>query len=136
MLLSEANIEKGQSGSCLYNDGTRFRVVADKHHDGQTAPHTPWRVAIIGSLTDIVESTLVTDVSDANKLTDISWIQPGVVSWVYWAYNHGSKDYDIIKKYVDMAVALHLPYVLIDADGLYSMRFLRLSTPTYHVKCT
>ena len=54
--------------------------------------------------------------AEPSKITDTSWIQPGVVSWVYWAYNHGSNDYNIIKKYVDMAVALHLPYVLIDAE--------------------
>ena len=112
VLLSEANIEKGQSASCLYNDGERFRVVADPY----TADHTPWRLAMIGNLGDIVASTLVTDVADANKLEDVSWIQPGVVSWVYWAYNHGSNDYDIIQKYVDMAATLHLPYVLIDAE--------------------
>ena len=34
----------------------------------------------------------------------------------YWAYNHGSNDYDIIKKYVDLAVSLKLPYMLIDAE--------------------
>ena len=39
-----------------------------------------------------------------------------MVSWIYWAYNHGSNDYEIIKKYVDLAVALKLPYVLIDAE--------------------
>ena len=78
--------------------------------------HTPWRVVIIGTLADIVESTLVTDVSEPTQYTDTSWIKPGVVSWIYWAYNHGSNDYNIIKKYVDMAVTLHLPYVLIDAE--------------------
>ena len=78
--------------------------------------HTPWRVAIIGSLADVVGSTLITDVSEPGKLDDTSWIQPGVVSWVYWAYNHGSNDYEIIKKYVDLAATLHLPYVLIDAE--------------------
>jgi hypothetical protein len=77
---------------------------------------TPWRVAIIGQLADIVESTLITDLAAPSKLTDVSWIQPGVVSWIYWAYNHGSNDYEIIKKYVDLAVALKLPYVLIDAE--------------------
>ena len=77
---------------------------------------SPWRVAIIGSLGDVVESTLITDVSSPNKLLDTSWIHPGVVSWIYWAYNHGSNDYQIIKKYVDMAVTLKLPYVLIDAE--------------------
>ena len=112
VLLSEANIEHGQSASCLYNDGELFRVVADPC----TSDHTPWRVAIIGSLADVVESTLITDVSDPTKYDDVSWIRPGVVSWIYWAYNHGSNDYNIIKKYVDMAVTLHLPYVLIDAE--------------------
>ncbi len=112
VLLSEANIEHGQSASCLYNDGELFRVVADPC----ASDHTPWRVAIIGSLADVVESTLITDVSDPTKYDDVSWIHPGVVSWIYWAYNHGSNDYNIIKKYVDMAVTLHLPYVLIDAE--------------------
>ena len=43
-----------------------------------------WRVAIIGSLADVVESTLVTDVSEPCRLSDVSWIKPGVVSWIYW----------------------------------------------------
>jgi hypothetical protein len=77
---------------------------------------SPWRVAIIGTLADIVESTLVTDVSAPAQIADTSWIHPGVVSWIYWAYNHGSNDFNIIKKYVDMAETLHLPYVLIDAE--------------------
>ena len=115
-LITEANIERGQSASCLYNEGEAFRVVADAQIEGKTASHTPWRVVMVGSLKNVVESTLVTDVSEPNKIGDTSWIKPGVVSWIYWAYNHGSNDYNIIKKYVDMAVSLRLPYVLIDAE--------------------
>ena len=117
VLLSEANIERRQSASCLYNEGERFRVVPDKNELRVSGIwRSPWRVAIIGSLADVVESTLITDVSAPNKLLDTSWIHPGVVSWIYWAYNHGSNDFEIIKKYVDMAVTLKLPYVLIDAE--------------------
>ncbi len=117
VLLSEANIERRQSASCLYNEGENFRVVPDKNDVRVSGIwRSPWRVAIIGSLGDVVESTLITDVSAPNKLLDTSWIHPGVVSWIYWAYNHGSNDYQIIKKYVDMAVTLKLPYVLIDAE--------------------
>lgn len=118
VLISEADIERGQSASCLYNDKELFKVVpADLTKGTEPAvSHTPWRVAIIGSLADVVESTLVTDVSHPSQIEDTSWIQPGVVSWIYWAYNHGSNDYAIIKKYVDMAATLHLPYVLIDAE--------------------
>ncbi len=119
-LITEANIEKGQSASCLYNKGEKFRVTPDESLNSKLLTlnfkKSPWRVIIIGSLKDVVQSTLVTDVSDPCKIKDTSWIHPGVVSWIYWAYNHGSNDYDIIKKYVDMAVTLHLPYVLIDAE--------------------
>ena len=116
-LITEANIERQQSASCLYNDDERFRVVPDKNEKQLNGEwHTPWRVVIVGSLADVVESTLVTDVAEPCLLKDTNWIHPGVVSWVYWAYNHGSNDYNIIRKYVDMAVALHLPYVLIDAE--------------------
>ena len=116
-LITEANIERRQSASSLFNEGEVFRVVQDQNNLELTgAWHTPWRVVIIGKLADIVESTLVTDVSEPSKMVDTSWIKPGMVSWIYWANNHGSNDFNIIKKYVDMAVALKLPYVLIDAE--------------------
>ena len=115
-LITEANIGKGQSASCLFNDGECFKVVKDKENAPSTDKPSPWRLVIAGPLNKIVESTLVTDVSEPNKLKDTKWIKPGVVSWVYWAYNHGSNDYNIIKKYVDLAESLHLPYVLIDAE--------------------
>ena len=116
-LITEANIERGQSASSLFNKGEVFSVVQDQNDVLLTGEwHTPWRVVIIGTLADIVQSTLVTDVSEPSKIDDTSWIKPGVVSWIYWANNHGSNDFSIIKKYVDMAVTLKLPYVLIDAE--------------------
>ena len=116
-LISEANIERRQSASCLYNEGELYRVTPDQNDLKISGDwHSPWRVVIVGELADIVESTLITDVSEPCKLKDTSWIQPGVVSWIYWAYNHGSDDYNIICKYIDMAATLHLPYMLIDAE--------------------
>ena len=116
-LITEANIERRQSASSLFNEGEVFRVEQDQNDLLLSGDwHTPWRVVIIGTLADIVESTLVTDVSEPTQYEDVSWIHPGVVSWIYWAYNHGSNDFNIIKKYVDMAATLHLPYVLIDAE--------------------
>ena len=119
VLITEANIERRQSASCLRNDEQLelYRVSADKNDvvlNGEW--HTPWRVIIMGKLQNVVESTLVTDVSNPCSLADTQWIMPGVVSWIYWAYNHGSNDYQIIRKYVDMAAKLRLPYVLIDAE--------------------
>ncbi|MBO4772891.1 MAG: glycoside hydrolase family 97 catalytic domain-containing protein, partial [Bacteroidales bacterium] len=119
VLLSEADVAANNSASSLWNDKNleTYEVRPDKNETKINGEFlTPWRVAIIGQLADIVESTLITDLAAPSKLTDVSWIQPGVVSWIYWAYNHGSNDYEIIKKYVDLAVALKLPYVLIDAE--------------------
>ena len=116
VLLSEANIEQGQSASSLFNEGEWYRVIPAETIKGKTCDQTPWQLTIIGSLSDVVESTLVTDVSNPCKIKDTSWIKPGAVSWIYWAYNHGSNDYNIIQKYVDMARDLQLPYVLIDAE--------------------
>lgn len=118
-LISESNIERRQSASSLKNeqDGDVYKVYPDVNEVSLSGDwHTPWRVIIVGTLADVVESTLITDVADPSKIADTSWIHPGVVSWVYWAYNHGSNDFNIIKRYVDLAVKLQLPYVLIDAE--------------------
>lgn len=117
-LYSEADITPNQSASSLkgYGNGG-YQVSTDRnplHLNGNW--HTPWRVIIIGKLSDVVESTLITDLAEPSQLKDATWIHPGVVSWVYWAYNHGSKDYQVVKKYIDMAARFHLPYVLIDAE--------------------
>lgn len=118
-LISEANIERRQSASSLRNDGSpeRYRIWPDENTlelNGEW--HTPWRTLIVGSLADVVESTLITDLSEPSKIEDTSWINPGTVSWIYWAYNHGSNDYQIVKRYIDMGAELNLPYMLIDAE--------------------
>ena len=119
VLISEAELDRNQSGSILRNDqDMEMFSVCPATNELQPADnwHTPWRVAIVGELGELVESTLINDLSEPCRLTDTDWIEPGVVSWIYWAHNHGSNDYNIIKKYVDMAAELHLPYVLIDAE--------------------
>ena len=119
VLLAEANVLRDQCGAYLSNaeDESVYQVkLFDERFTCPAVWKSPWRLAIVGSLSDVVESTLVTDVSDPCRLDDTSWIKPGVVSWIYWAHNHGSNDYQIVKQYVDFADTLDLPYVLIDAE--------------------
>lgn len=117
-LISEANVNRGQSASSLRTDNMpegNYRVAPAgtvSCNGGEWI--SPWRVAVIGELDNIVESTLVTDVSAPTSYEDTDWIKPGVVSWIYWGYNHGSKDYPTVIKYIDMAAELKLPYILID----------------------
>ncbi|HIU77122.1 MAG TPA: glycoside hydrolase family 97 N-terminal domain-containing protein, partial [Candidatus Pelethocola excrementipullorum] len=117
VLITEANIRRGHCGSFLYNGDNRdnYQVrLADKKLAFSGVWESPWRLLIAGSLADITESTLVTDVSDPSKVEDTEWIKPGMVSWIYWAHNHGSKDYQIVKEYIDLATRMKWPYDLID----------------------
>ena len=121
VLLTEANILRDNTGAYLTNaaDSSIYKIkLSDERLICPSGWYSPWRVAIIGTLADIVESTLVTDVSEPCKIQDTQWIKPGLVSWIYWAYNHGSKDYQIVKKYIDFAADFDLPYMLIDWDGM------------------
>ena len=118
-LITEANILKGHSASSLWNEtaGTDYKITLGRNDGPRYTGDwvSPWRVLIVGSLADVVESTLVTDVSEESLIPDATeWIRPGTASWVYWAHNRGSKDYQIVSQYIDMADSLDLPYVLID----------------------
>lgn len=110
-LLTESCMERENAGTSYYSAGGN---VFDLRPDGRE--NGGWQTLIVGSLADVVESTLVTDNAAPCRLDDTSWIEPGVCSWIYWAYNHGSNDITIIRKYIDLAVKLKLPYVLIDAE--------------------
>lgn len=127
MLITEANPSREYCSTHVSNEATKdtYQLAYPYQWEGNgkgavnpvseaTAWQSPWRVVILGSLGDIVESTLVEDVSDATIITDTDWIEPGSAAWVYWAYNHGTKDYKICCQYVDLAVAMGWEYVLFD----------------------
>ena len=118
-LITESGVGHGNSGSHLICQGDRYTVTYTDSNDGHPSPeggHTehPWRLIMVGSLADIVESTLVTSLAEPCRVEDTSWIEPGVSSWIYWAYNHSSKDYAKVAEYIDLAVAMGWPYSLID----------------------
>ena len=117
MLITEADISRANYASSLYTreDATSYQVAKDRDANQFTTPwQSPWRVLIIGHLKDIVESTLVTDVSTPCKLPETDWVKPGASSWIYWANNHGTKDYQKLVEYVDLAAEMGWPYTLID----------------------
>ena len=110
-LITESGINHGNSCSYLTCSGDGYTVT---YTDNDETDVHAWRILMLGSLADIVESTLVTDVASGGTLTDKSWIQPGVSSWIYWAYNHSSKDFRKVKEYIDLAHDMGWPYTLID----------------------
>jgi alpha-glucosidase len=125
-LLHEADVNRTYCGSKLSNiaNPSKYKITFpdawDGRGKGESTPRinlpwkSPWRVAIVGSLADIVESTLVDDVSSPSLIKETDWIKPGLVSWNYWSNNHGTKDYTVIRKFADLAARMGWPYTLLD----------------------
>ena len=123
-LIHEADVDRNYCATKLSNkDENRVYKVTLPHPDegkGEALPtirlpwKSPWRVITMGTLSDIVESTLVNDVSTPSVLTDTDWIKPGLVSWNYWSDNHGTRDFETVCKFTDLAAAMDWPYTLFD----------------------
>lgn len=116
-LISEANIGRGNCASLLNNadDESMYCVkLADGSLPLKQEWESPWRLMIVGSLADVVESTLVTDLSDPCKLKDTSWIKPGAAAWIYWSHNNSSNDFKVVKEFIDLAAEMSWTYNLID----------------------
>jgi len=75
---------------------------------------TPWRVAVTGTLADVVESTLVTDLVADSEIDD-DWVDPGRVAWSWWSESDSPDDFDRQREYIDYAADRGWEYVLVDA---------------------
>jgi alpha-glucosidase len=125
-LIHEADVNRGYCGSKLSNAVNKslykitFPDPKDGNGQGESAPtialpwKSPWRIIILGSLSDIVESTLTEDVCPPSVVKNTDWIKPGLVSWNYWSSNHGTKDYKIVCDFADLAASMDWPYTLLD----------------------
>ncbi len=124
ILIHESDVDRTYCGTKLSNidKQSEFRVTLPAPGDGEgnalptiSLPwKSPWRVLILGSLSQIAESTLVTDVAAPANYTNTEWIKPGKVSWNYWSDNHGTKDYKTVCEFADLAAAMDWPYTLLD----------------------
>ncbi len=123
-LIHEADVDRNYCATKLSNldKSPEYKVTIPYQHEGEgeakptiTLPwKSPWRVIIIGQLADIVESTLIDDVSTPCVLENTEWIKPGLVSWNYWSNNHGTKDFQTVCEFADLAAAMDWPYTLLD----------------------
>jgi len=128
-LVTEAGLDESYCGCRLAQNAPqgvyRIRFPDPGEGDGTgvvepswTLPWaTPWRVIMLGdSPADIVESTLVTDVSAPCVVKDRSWIKPGRASWS-WLFDHDSpQDCTKLKAWVDLAAEMGWEYSLVDAN--------------------
>ena len=134
ILLTEANLKSNFYGSHLDQEAENGLYLVSPPQEDEafgygnakavsTLPwEMPWRVIIVGDeIGEVVESNLVTHVSDPSVIDDISWIKPGRASWGWWS-GYLDKTHDTpekLKKFIDFAQTMGWEYSLIDAgwDG-------------------
>ncbi len=90
---------------------------------GVTPMLSPWRVLMLGAAPGaLIESTILTNLSDPNEIGDTSWIEPGKVAWDWWngpvapgqPFQAGMNN-ETFRHFIDFAAEFGLEYVLIDA---------------------
>lgn len=125
-LIHEADLDRTYCGTKLANhrDKSTYQLVFpdawNGRGTGEVLPtfdlpwQSPWRVVIMGDLSDVVESTLVDDVSRPSVLEKSDWVQPGAASWNYWSDNHGTRSYRTVCAFADLAARMGWPYTLLD----------------------
>ncbi len=125
-LIHEADVNRNYCGSKLtnYGDKNSYKITFPDEWNGRGTGEvlptislpwkSPWRLVIIGGLNDVVESTLVDDVSTPSVINNTKWIKPGVASWNYWSDNHGTRDYQTVCKFADLAADMGWDYTLLD----------------------
>jgi hypothetical protein len=129
MLLTEAALDSNYFGSHLQPnaEGGKYTIRMPEPNEANnvctnipqaTLPWaTPWRVMIIGkNLSDVVESNMVVALNPPSEIEDESWIKPGRASWSWWSDWPSSKNFNSLKKFVDLAEEMGWEYSLVDAN--------------------
>jgi alpha-glucosidase len=99
-----------------YSNGSfRFQPVGSI---STTYPfQSPWRTVIIGSLPEIVASTMIENLNPATDITDLSWIKPGRSAWDWGGEDaNNSVGLEVAKRYIDLAHDMGWEYFTLD-DG-------------------
>ncbi|MDR0380835.1 MAG: glycoside hydrolase family 97 catalytic domain-containing protein [Oscillospiraceae bacterium] len=119
-LVTEAALSGEYVGSHAKVAGSGLlRLAFDPVHSGAvvaSAPwQSPWRAVITGSLEEIVENTLVDNLSPAPaEGADFSWVEPGVSSWSWVNYYGGQERAETHKEYIDLAAKMGWKYYILD----------------------
>jgi len=111
-LLSEAGLRRGQGAARLTARSGRLRVTgADRRRDRGLSP---WRLAVIGGLDDVVGSSLPLALGRPSRVADTSWIRPGRVAWSWWSDSTSPRDPERQRYFVDAAAERGWEYALVD----------------------
>ncbi|GGU39707.1 hypothetical protein GCM10007979_43640 [Nocardioides albus] len=116
-MFTEADLDGRYAASHLLPTGQpgSFQVSLPEASVTSDGPlTTPWRVAVVGDLSAVVESDLVTDLAGDSRIADTDWVRPGTVAWSWWSDGGSPRDLERQKDYVDHAAEEGWEYVLVD----------------------
>jgi alpha-glucosidase len=129
LLITESDVSENYFGAHLQQncDGGIYKISLPYKEEGNgigsiypttTIPFaTPWRIVITGKDRGaIVESNLVSHLASPNKIGDDSWVKPGRSSWSWWSDHTSSKDFQNLKRFVDLSKNMGWEYSLVDAN--------------------
>lgn len=77
---------------------------------------TPWRLIVLGSLAQITESTLGTDLAEPENPNIAQWVLPGRAAWSWIVSKDDSIVYDVQRRYIDFAAQMKWEYCLVDVN--------------------
>jgi alpha-glucosidase len=129
LLIGEANLKPNYCGIRLQQHTknglykVRFPEVTDAQGTGEVYPvsalpwQMPWRFVIIGaSLSTIISSSMVHNLSDTATINMYSWVKPGRSSWGWLTDNNSPKNFETLKSFVDLSNNMGWEYSLVDAN--------------------
>jgi hypothetical protein len=118
VLYSESDIDGRSSGAHVRFDPSELPsfalVTADDAIDAQLGYTSPWRVAIVGTLGDVVRSNLVDELAPAMDPSQLVVTRPGRAAWSWWSSQYSGAYFDDQKRFTDYAAAQGWEHVLVD----------------------
>lgn len=147
VLISETGIQANHASSRLASESPNgeYRITypsdQEKIFDGNVLPkvkgewESPWRILAVGSLKNIVESTLGTDLAIPQRDDlNFDFVVPGAASWSWALGKDQSIYYDIQEKHIDYAADMNWEYCLIDVNWDQNIGYEKIGTLASYAK--
>jgi alpha-glucosidase len=119
--------------------GIKLQATLSPRHDGKglavckACDPTPWRVIIIApKAINLVDQTIVMNLSEPTLKADWSWVKPGIATWDWWSDSNANMKTETVKKFIDFASEMGWQYHFLD-DPWYAGKKYKMGDPRNNV---
>jgi len=129
VLISESGLEPSYCGTRLGQESLNGEYVVEFPQEGEVpiegkpvtpqnqGPfYSPWRTLIIGELSTIVESNMITALATPSIIENPSFVKPGIASWSWGMLKDESVNYETQKQFIDYSSDMGWSYCLVDVN--------------------